>query len=172
MGSILKEHVRDEHGKRPEPKLPSSLKGLIPKKYLHVHKQDFSEESVKKWIAARKRRYPTKDNIQKRMMNEDDNKDDGDDDNNNNPTTTTTTPTKKRKLCRYYMKGSCKQGTSCKFEHDDSVKVFREERTKRRKLDSQKGLLKALLQKDIEREHEILLQAVRYLVRKTDFVQS
>ena len=163
MGRVLKEHIRDEHGISPEPKLPSSLRQLIPKKYLHVHKQDFSEESVKKWIAERKRKYPTKDNVEKKKKKIKENPE-------KDPESDSETTTKKRgrKLCKYFMKGTCKQGKNCKFEHDDSIKVIRQEKAKRRKLDRNKGLLKALLQKDIGREHEILLQAIRHLVRETD----
>ena len=167
MGRVLKEHIRDEHGISPEPKLPSSLRQLIPKKYLHVHKQDFSEESVKKWIAERKRKYPTKENVEKKREVAVSDQDDK----NSTESTKRKRRNKSPKLCKYFLKGTCKQGKKCKFEHDESFKVIREEKLKRRKLDRNKGLLKALLQKDIGREHEILLRAVRFLVRETDLLQ-
>ena len=162
MGRVLKEHIRDEHGISPEPKLPNSLRQLIPKKYLHVHKQDFSEENLKRWIAERKRKYPTKENVEKKKNKLKQDLPEKD------PKCETTTRKRGRKLCKYFMKGTCKQGKNCKFEHDESIKVIRQEKKKRRKLDGNKGLLKALLQKDIGREHEILLQAIRHLVRETD----
>ncbi len=73
-------------------------------------------------------------------------------------------------LCKRFAKGICKRGDACQFQHD-GVKV---RQRKRRNLvqttvtphtKGESSLLRALLQKEVWQEANVLLQCIRYLVK-------
>ena len=82
---IVREHYRVKHTNE-APKLPKSLRELVPRKYLHAHRQKVDPESCT-WIEARRSNYPTDAKIaekqrkgQETLDNENNGNDDDDDD--------------------------------------------------------------------------------------------
>lgn len=71
------------------------------------------------------------------------------------------------------MRGKCRHGDACTYKHDETERERRKRRKREKRADApvvtcaerDGGLLRRLLQPDIDKEHDILLQAIRYIVR-------
>eukprot|EP00940_MAST-03C_sp_MAST-3C-sp2_P002801 g2801.t1 len=134
---IVREHYRVKHTDE-APKLPKSLRELVPRKYLHAHRQKVDPESVRTWIEARRSNYPTDAKIaEKRTKGGQetfDNEDGGNDDDKKKGSskakqvrsaaapTTTTTPT--QTICRAWASaGRCRFGERCRNVHGNIADV-------------------------------------------------
>ena len=150
-------------------------------------------DDIRKWLAERRKRFPRQQKPSNNTIHggvdtkKDDNlgsllagygsssDDDDDDDGKDNETTTTTTtrdeakpsttetaePETRKKPCRYFMRnGRCRNGDACKFSHDVTPRMHPNSRAKK----SNTPLLRKLLQTDMERESNLTLQLLRYIV--------
>ncbi len=78
---------------------------------------------------------------------------------------------KQPQLCKRFVKGTCKRGDACMFQHD-STKI--RQTKKRNSIESkdmtthpkgESSLLRVLLRREVRQETDILLQCIRYLVK-------
>ncbi|CAG8442711.1 6538_t:CDS:2 [Ambispora leptoticha] len=69
--------------------------------------------------------------------------------------------------CKYYRNGYCKNGNKCRYRHDE----FRKGSQSKDEVKSRRSgnLLRMLLEKEIRKERNILLQSIRYIVDKNFF---
>lgn len=83
-------------------------------------------------------------------------------------------------ICQYYLRGSCRFGSSCKSKHDPFarakyVKVVSQQPRRIGSLKLPKpaeSLLKKLLEKEIHTEQSIVLQSFRFFVQNNFFSPS
>ena len=151
VAKVVREHDRVIHKKVP-PKLPKSLREIIPKKYLHAHRQIVTPEAVDSWIEARRSNYPTKDNLQRKRARLEEERNSraegggvamreetcankkerepsntvtpGSATNTHDDVASTSAAKRKQQICRHFAaNGRCRFGTSCRNIHDDPENV-------------------------------------------------
>ncbi|CAG8437127.1 10656_t:CDS:2 [Ambispora gerdemannii] len=73
----------------------------------------------------------------------------------------------KKTICIHYKNGHCKHGNKCRYIHERPGK---ESQSKHEAKSRQSGnLLRMLIEKEIQKERNILLQSIRYIVDKNFF---
>jgi hypothetical protein len=85
----------------------------------------------------------------------------------------------KEKHCQWYLRGNCKFGGKCTFKHDpyERQKAFENVRRQPKKIGKlilpkpEEGLLRKLLEKEIQEEENMILDCFRYFI-KTDFLEK
>lgn len=150
-------------------------------------------EEIAAWIAERKSKYPTKTNIENKLKQQNIRDDLGasirtDDklslkrkaDNGLDVDNASKQMKFDENICQWFIKSKCKKGKSCKLIHDFNLRTEYRSKTKQTNPDnkqtikhnstqiltkSRANLLQLLLQKDIRKEHNILLQCVRHLLK-------
>ncbi|ORX66884.1 hypothetical protein DL89DRAFT_269923 [Linderina pennispora] len=78
---------------------------------------------------------------------------------------------RKLRVCKYFLKRSCRKGTKCPFAHPESVKQKQEEKAAAEEPVVQRtgSLLGMLLAKDIERENYRIWQCLKHIVESEYF---
>ena len=130
----------------------------IPERYKNELKAGYSPEEIAEWRANRRKRHPSN---QHREV-----------------TTAVIAPASKEKpakkkrtpskrVCRFFKQGKCQKGDLCTFSHDVQVnkKPTKRNTVKRIRL-APPTLLDKLLKREQEKEEEVLLQCIEYLVEK------
>ena len=80
------------------------------------------------------------------------------------PTPTPSTPsTAGKRTCRYFMRGSCRNGSNCQYSHERSS-ASASQHPPPAANDGPSSLLKSLLANDVRRERFVLLQCIQHLV--------
>ncbi|KAI8812084.1 nuclear fragile X mental retardation-interacting protein 1-domain-containing protein [Cladochytrium replicatum] len=163
------------------------------KKFLTLHEEEMhprinlrvsleSPEEIAQWIEERKRNYPTNENILKKKQKADEAKKDGSgksdagsgrkrkntskkEQDNDGPS-----PKVRRRICRYFLQGTCKNGDSCRFSHDESVTSSEVKQTAAapKRVENghkRKSLHHLLLASEIQRDKRDLLQIIEFIVR-------
>lgn len=134
-------------------------------------------EQIEKYREERRKRFPTKANIEAKK---------GDDDSksllNNNANKNSK---KKRRLCKYFKFGKCKKGDDCPFSHqvkrqkqsdnddeeedDDDLPVHVKRKLRRPKPVDSSLLLENIVKASQQKERKAILQCISYIVANNFF---
>lgn len=123
---------------------------------------------AEKWIAERRKNWPSAKRVAekeqekerlKKLRQEAEKRV-----NNRVAAGTTTTEKKKKPICKFWLKGKCHNGNKCRYSHENQQHSNR--KLKRYGPPEKQSLFKRLVQNDMNKENELVLDFVEYLHTK------